>query len=118
MNDVYDILFHFADDAELKIKSLEENNIKLSVTLPSQGNVTWLIESHDLVHLDIAPFQILGHVDFGSLSLLPKTYLNTRNIDYGGKESDFRVLKTVDIDNKEGYLIIFGKETITTSNCS
>lgn len=107
-----DTLSRYAHDAELKVIELFENRITLSVTLPSRGGETWMIRSDDVVHLDMCPFITLGHIEFGGLSLLPLSYLDSRNLDYGGDKETYRVLHFVDNDDKDGYLILYGNEEI------
>ncbi|GAF85194.1 unnamed protein product [marine sediment metagenome] len=107
-----DTLSKYADDAELKIIELDENRITISVSLPSCGGETWLIRSDDVVHLDMSPFITLGHIEFGGLSLLPPSYIDSRDIDYGGERENYRVLRLVDVDDKDGYLVLYGNEEI------
>lgn len=109
---MHDTLSKYADDAELKVIELRVNRITISVSLPSCGGETWLIRSDDVVHLDMCPLMTLGHIEFGGLSLLPPSYIDSRNIDYGEDKENYRVLRLVDVDDKEGYLILYGNEEI------
>ena len=111
---MHETLSKYADDAELKVIELHENRIAISVSLPSLGGETWLIRSDDVVHLDMSPFMTLGHIEFGGLSLLPPSYSDSRNLDYGGEKDKYRVLRLVDVDDKDGYLVLYGNEEITT----
>ena len=108
----HDTLSKSADDAELKVIELHGSRITISVSLPSRGGETWLIRSNDVVHLDMSPFMTLGHIAFGGLSLLPASYIDSRNLDYGGEKEKYRVLRIVDVDDKDGYLILYGSEEI------
>ena len=110
----HDTLSKYADDAELKVIELYENRLTISVSLPSRGGETWLIRSDDVVHLDMSPFMTLGHIEFGGLSLLPPSYIDSRNLDHGGEKDNYRVLHFVDMDEKAGYLVIYGYEQIIT----
>ncbi len=111
---IHDTLTKFAHDAELKVIKLHENRITISVSLPSRGDETWKIRSDDVVHLDMCPFMMLGHIKFGGLSLLPPSYIDRRNLDYGGDKKAYRVLHFVDVDDKDGYLVLYGNEEIIT----
>jgi hypothetical protein len=111
---MHDTLSKYAHDAQLKVIELYENRITISVSLPSRGGETWLIRSDDVVHLDMCPFMTLGHIEFGGLSLLPPSYIDSRNLDYGGEKEKYRVLRIVDVDDKDGYLILYGNEEIIT----
>ena len=111
---IHDTLSKYADDAELKVIELNENSITISISLPSCGGETWLIRSYDVVHLDMSPFMYLGHIEFGGLSLLPTSYMESRNFDYGGEEGNYRVLHLVDYDGNDGYLVLYGNEEIIT----
>jgi hypothetical protein len=110
--DIYDALTKYADDAVVQVIELSENGISVSVSLPSCGNSVWLIRSADVIHLDMCPAMTLGHIEFGSLSLLPPSYVESRNFDYGGQETEYRVIHFVDNDDKHAYLVLYGKEEI------
>jgi len=109
---MHETLSKHADDAELKVIELYRNRITISVSLPSCGGETWLIRSDDVVHLDMSPFMILGHIEFGGLSLLPPSYTDSRNLDYGGETDKYRVVRFMDVDDKYGYLVLYGDEEI------
>ena len=106
----HDTLSKYADDAELKVSSLQESRITISVTLPSCGGETWLIRSDDVVHLDMSPVMSLGRIEFGGLSLLPPWYIQKRNFEYGQEKEKYRVLHLMDSDDKDGYLVLYGNE--------
>lgn len=109
-----EILSKSAADADLDMVNLQENKITISVSLPSRGGEVWLIRSDDIVHIDMCPSSILGSIEFGGLSLPPPSYAATRNFDYGGEDEDYRVLRITDVDDKVGYLVLFGREEIIT----
>ena len=111
---IHDTLSKYADDAELRVIELHENRITISVSLPSRGGETWLIRSDDVVHLDMCPFMTLGHIEFGGLALLPPSYIDSRNLDYGREKENYRVLRLVDVDDKYGFLVLYGNEEIIT----
>ncbi len=111
-SEMHDTLLKYAHDAELKVIELHENKITISVSLPSHGDEIWMIQSDDVVHLDMCPFMTLGHIEFGGLSLLPPSYIDSRNFDYGGDKETYRVLRFVDVDDKYGYLVLYGNEEI------
>ncbi len=111
-SDIREALTKYADDVELKIAELQEHRIVLSVSLPSRGGETWLIRSDDVVHLDMSPCITLGRVEFGSMLLLPSSYIDTRELDYGGEADRYRVLRFINVDDKIGYLILYGEEEI------
>lgn len=113
ISDIRETLFKYADDAELKVIELHQNKITISISLPSRGGETWFVRSNDVVHIDISPVLTLGHIEFGGLSLLPESYIDKRNIGYGGEEEKYRVLKIIDNDNNEGYLVLYGIEEVT-----
>jgi hypothetical protein len=113
-SEMYDTLSKYAHDAELRVIELHENRITISVSLPSLGGEIWLIQSDDVVHLDMCPFMTLGYIEFGGLSLLPSSYTDSRNFDYGGEKEKYRVLHLVDVDDNDGYLVIYGTEEIVT----
>ena len=110
--DIHDALTKYADDAEVTVTELSEHRISVSVSLPSCGNSVWLIRSADVIHLDMCPAMTLGHIEFGNLSILPPSYVESRNFDYGGQETEYRVIHFVDNDDKHGYLVLYGKEEI------
>ncbi len=112
ISDTHETLFKYAADAELRVLELHGTKITLSVSLPSRGGENWLIRSDDVVHLDLSPFMILGRIEFGGLALLPDSYIESRNLDYGGEDEKYRVLRFIDIDDKEGYLVLYGDEEI------
>jgi|GEM_PF-4873473 len=109
---IRDTLSKYADDAELKVTELHRNKITISVSLPSCGGETWLIRSDDVVHLDMSPFMILGAIEFGGLSLLPLSYTDSRNLDYGGETDKYRVIQFTDVDEKCGFLVLYGDAQI------
>ena len=49
---------------------------------------------------------------FGGMPLLPASYIDTRELDYGGEADRYRVLRFVDVDGKIGYLVLYGEEQI------
>ncbi|MDP6046439.1 MAG: hypothetical protein QGG25_12580 [Phycisphaerae bacterium] len=110
--DLHDTLTRGADDAELRVVELHDNRIVLSISMPSCGGETWLIRSENVVHLDMAPRIMLGSIEFGGLEILPPNYVDTRDIDYGGEPQRYRVLHFIDMDEKDGYLILYDNEEI------
>jgi hypothetical protein len=108
----HETLSKYADDSELRIIELNGRRIIISVSLASQSGETWLIRSHPVLHLDMAPSMLLGRIEFGGLSLLPPAYNDNRNLDYGGEEDQYRVLHFVDDEGKDGYLVLYGEEEI------
>jgi hypothetical protein len=110
--DIYDALTKHADDAVVQVIELTKHVISISVSVPSCGDSVWLIRSADVIHLDMSPQMILGHIEFGNLSLLPPSYAERRDFDYGGEETEYRVIHFVDILDKHAYLVLHGKEEI------
>jgi hypothetical protein len=110
--DIHEALSKYADDGDFEVVGLHENKITISVSLPSRGGETWHIKSNDVVHLDLHPCLTLGHIEFGGLSLLPESYIDTRQFDYGGAKDKYRVIRIVDVDDKVGYLVLYGMEEI------
>jgi hypothetical protein len=85
-DEIHDALTNYADDAEVRVVKLDENGISLSISMPSRGNSVYQIRSANVIHIDMAMSMILGHIEFGGLSLLHPTYMQSRNFDYGGRE--------------------------------
>ena len=113
-DEIHDVLMNYADDAEVRVVKLDEKGISLSVFMPSRGDSVYQIRSANVIHIDMAMSMILGHIEFGGLSLLHPTYIQSRNFDYGGREEEYRVIHFVDVDDKHGFLVLFGREEIVT----
>jgi hypothetical protein len=112
MDEIRETLTFCADDAVLEIASCDSSGLVMRVSLPSRGGELWEIRSATPVHIDLNPRIALGEVHFGGLDLLPPAYLADRNFDYGAEESEYRVLKIVDVDGKVHHVVCYGKEQI------
>ncbi len=60
------------------------------------------------------PYVTLGRIEFGGMDLLPQGYLATRNLDYGGEISQYRVLRITDEEGKQHFVVCYGDEQIVT----
>lgn len=112
MTDIRGTLGEYAHDAELQIASCGDGRLVLGVCLPSRGNERWELRIDSLIHLDMNPCINLGRVEFGGLDLLPQGYMATRNFDYGGEISQYRVLKIADEDERQHFVVYYGDEQI------
>ena len=109
---MHETLSTYADDAEIEIVEFHGSKITISISIPSNSGETWLIHSDDVVHIDMCPVMTLGRIYFGDLTILPPAYSKSRNLDYGGEKEKYRVIHFVDVDGKNGYLVLYGNEII------
>lgn len=108
MKEIVATLQEYADDAQVEIVSFDQDGLRLRVEFPSRGGEKWDLVARDVVHLDMSPSFILGDTLFGDLGLLSQDYIDSRNFDYGGDPSRYRVIKFRDIDEKLNILVVYG----------
>ena len=109
---IFEVLRHYADDSRLEITSYNNEWLRLRLTLDSAGGITYKVAIPKPIHIDMPPIVMLGQVEFGDRSLLPRHYSKTRYRGYEGDENTFRIMKITDDKENHYFVVYYEKEVI------
>jgi hypothetical protein len=110
--DLRELLETDGDDSLLEVVEYNASTIRFSVTVDALGGEIHEIAMTEPVHVDMPPKVMLGKVAFGAHSLLPNSYLETRNRGNEGDEGNWRVMHVVDDEGNTFFVVAYGREAI------